>query len=332
MMYSGTPNSMGQSSIRTEVELCEARGLQMFPHSNNSLLVVQQMAPPARQVPTLEQTSLEIPQLAALAIPQFSAVSEPDNGAQPEEPFSPWHNPRDAPPPPIINYIPPTPLSELDRPLGKPSDTNAKSATAPTRKLSLKQRVRRYSESLIQPLQLSRNNTLKRSPSKRASVHEERPTYLSSMWTPRGFWEEYDSCDDSDDEFDPEDEHEPLPPGGDTSDVEEIPKRSVLPRNLSVRMPGFRGTGGFLIGNSLGISRHGTNVRRHHVARRTSQEAIKRSPRYKGFKLSIPPTAQLRKSGQNAWKGLTTSRATREQEKRRDDLRAKIGPTIYNDK
>jgi hypothetical protein len=96
-------------------------------------------------------------------------------------------------------------------------------------------------------------------------------------------------------------------------------------------MPGFRGTGGFLIGNSLGISRHGTNVRRHHVARRTSQEPLKRAPRRNAFRLPFHPAAQLRKTGQNAWKGLTTSRADREQEKRRDDLRAKIGATIYHD-
>jgi hypothetical protein len=28
---------------------------------------------------------------------------------------------------------------------------------------------------------------------------------------------------------------------------------------------GFRGSGGFLIGNSLGVERHGTNKRRHHI-------------------------------------------------------------------
>ena len=30
-------------------------------------------------------------------------------------------------------------------------------------------------------------------------------------------------------------------------------------------MPGFRGSGGFLLGNSLGMDRHGTNKRRPHV-------------------------------------------------------------------
>jgi hypothetical protein len=303
----------------------------MFPHSNNSLLLVQQTVRTVRQAPPFAPPPLDIDHLTTPVTSQIPTVNMPDQAFTREGAFSPLHNPRTAPEPPIINYIPPTPLSEVERPLEAREHPNLQTTTTPTRKLSIKQKVRRYSESLIHPLQLNRNNTLKSRRSKRASVHEERPTYLSSMWTPRGFWEDYYSDDDDDDDYDYENEHEPLPPGGDTSDVQDTPKRSILPRKLSVRMPGFRGTGGFLIGNSLGISRHGTNVRRHHVARRTSQEPLKRAPRRNAFRLPFHPAAQLRKTGQNAWKGLTTSRADREQEKRRDDLRAKIGATIYHD-
>ena len=35
---------------------------------------------------------------------------------------------------------------------------------------------------------------------------------------------------------------------------------------MSVRLPGFMGTGGFMQGNTLGLSRHGTNTRRHQIA------------------------------------------------------------------
>jgi hypothetical protein len=88
------------------------------------------------------------------------------------------------------------------------------------------------------------------------------------LWQPRDFWEDYASSDE--DDYDDWEDQARLPPGGDTSDV--LERRSFFPRNMSVRMPGFRGNGGFLKGNSLGIERHGTNNRRHYVARRSGDD------------------------------------------------------------
>ncbi|KAI7133243.1 hypothetical protein KC316_g16825, partial [Hortaea werneckii] len=52
-------------------------------------------------------------------------------------------------------------------------------------------------------------------------------------------------------------------------------KRTLFPRNMSVRMPGFRGQGGFLLGNSLGLDRHGTNNRRPYVVKKSSSGGLR---------------------------------------------------------
>ncbi|KAI7518482.1 hypothetical protein KC331_g21175 [Hortaea werneckii] len=44
---------------------------------------------------------------------------------------------------------------------------------------------------------------------------------------------------------------------------------------MSVRMPGFRGQGGFLLGNSLGLDRHGTNNRRPYVVKKSSSGGLR---------------------------------------------------------
>lgn len=350
---SGTPISLGQVSIRTDVEVCEARGVEMFPHSNDSLLVVQQTGRPSGKVEPQEAAVLPPPR------PVFHAELRPPSDAtlglglqanHTDSMDSPLTNPRAAPEPPIINCIPPTPNAELEDDSASP-EAPAPAPAGVQRKLSLKQKVRRYSESLIQPLGLGRSSSIRRQAAadpRRNSFHEERPTYLSSMWTPRDFWEDYDS-DDEYDEYD-DDYYEPLPPGGDTSDVvpEEPPRRSAaafLPRNMSVRMPGFRGTGGFLIGNSLGLDRHGTNVRRHYIPPRrlraaaatatTSQLDLTSSSRPSSSsrrrRLLLPFSADGRAKVKGSLRNLTTTKAERERERRREEIRAKIGPRVLHD-
>jgi hypothetical protein len=67
--------------------------------------------------------------------------------------------------------------------------------------------------------------------------------------------------DDTDSES--EDEEDGLPQGGDTSDVEDP---EPLPQRRTNKIGNkLKGSAGFLIGNSLGVERHGTNKRLHHV-------------------------------------------------------------------
>jgi len=150
---------------------------------------------------------------------------------------------------------------------------------------------------------------------------------------------EYDTDSDSsiwgDDMLYDADELDALPRGGDTSDVEpepepELERHSNLTRGRSVKrllgLDGFRGSGGFLIGNSLGVERAGTNRRRHYI--------------------SLP--ARLRvgtadtSGGENQGEGYERERIRRRwigtrvrewrAERRRRELKKRIGVRFYVDK
>jgi hypothetical protein len=287
----GTPFSQISD---TPIEVSEATAVSIYPHNNHSLLVVQQVSR-ASTMP-LEQITDES-HFASSSLHETNAPStspfvdgtetikeqmqKPTLTFEPSTPpmqmdlftsgvvDSPLKNPRKPPEPPVIKFIPPTPAEELERQLvpGPPK----RSDSHPQRRPSLKQRARRYSDNLISPL-LARATSMR---SRRASdshaghsgnrriptVNDEGGT-LHPFWRPRGFWDDFDDSDsESDDGV--------LPRGGDTSDVEDEEPETQAPRKLGVlgrRLTnGFKGPGGFLIGNSLGVSRAGTNKRRPHV-------------------------------------------------------------------
>lgn len=282
-----TPMSLSQFSDRTEtLEVNEATAVSIYPHNNKSLLVVQQVARPdisscrrmitTDNAATISENSDEGD--VTPVQPIFTAVIEPSTPplqtTNPMQVDSPLKNPRAAPEPPIIKFIPPTPADEMDRQLALtdsgsalPPDEAFKRHTItdrpdqPVRRPSLLQKARRYSESFASGLLGRSTSTRSRRPRRIPSVGE-RNTNLHPFWRPRGFWDDFES--DSEDEID-----EPLPRGGDTSDVDDVQNeksgKTSWPRKMSVRMPGFSGSGGFLLGNSLGVERHGTNNRRHYV-------------------------------------------------------------------
>ncbi|KAK5678091.1 hypothetical protein LTS10_009260 [Elasticomyces elasticus] len=279
-----TPMSTSQLSDQTAVEVCEAKGVELYPHTNHSLLVVQQGARPQGQPPPDNFLGLTDRYLG-IGMPLFSAnVQEPSPttprmAANPTfQVDSPLTNPRAAPVPPAVQVIPPTPCSELDRQLSDEivESPQTRSYSPPRRNRSLLQRARRFSESFIEQPLFGRAASLRGNRPARSVPVEERPQTLSPFWQPRRFWDGYDSDDDEEYVDDYEDlEAEPrtarLPAGGDTSSIESQRRRKgLLPRSMSVRMPGFTGKGGFLVGNSLGLDRHGTNNRRHVVKKRSS--------------------------------------------------------------
>ncbi|KZM25777.1 uncharacterized protein EKO05_0002573 [Ascochyta rabiei] len=293
----------------TPIEVSEATAVSIYPHNNDSLLVVQQpsrvnsMMPEPKQLTDGAyfdpQDDVELRQeLLRTPTPPFvDAIEEshqsPEVAVQPTltlEPStppmqidlpqpngvdSPLENPRSAPEPPKIMFIPPTPAEELERPLevgppGPPKHSDAH----PQRRLSLVQRARRYSDNFISPFLArassnrgryysdshSQSQSSHRNPDV-PSVNEEDGT-LHPFWRPRGFWDGFEDSDS-------DDEDNVLPSGGDTSDVEDPEPESYPRRNNTLRKrltSGFQGSGGFLIGNSLGVQRHGTNRRRHHIA------------------------------------------------------------------
>lgn len=337
-----TPLSM--SSMRSEAaEVSEAKAINLYPHNNHSLLVIQHGGPPEAQpnhgippdaiqedvhrigtpvqpadvqraIDALDAmegslTSSPTPPPVPIATasqtedilhltPPHSAHAErppqapqllvhpstpPSNKQSFGEVDSPLRNPRKPPQPPAVKLIPPTPFSEIDSPLDSAGEAHGRSQ-APPRRISLAQRARRYSDSFIQPI-LSRTGSLKRNISMTRSRpgtadEQDRRTKdhrLHPLWRPRGFWDDFSDSDsdefwgDGELMYDDGTEHR-LPQGGDTSDVRSLEHdrrgRPKAGRFDSVRrvMDGFRGSGGFLIGNSLGMERAGTNRRRHHIS------------------------------------------------------------------
>jgi hypothetical protein len=292
----GTPFSQISD---TPIEVSEATAVSIYPHNNNSLLVVQQVSrastmPLEQIVDEAHFGSSTLHGTDPPPTPPFVDANENLNGFEStKEPLqkptltlepstppmqidlfapgavdSPLKNPRRPPTPPVIKFIPPTPAEELERQLvpGPPK----RSDSHPQRRPSLKQRARRYSDNLISPL-LARANSMRSRRVSDSHVHTNNPRVptvtdedgtLHPFWRPRGFW---DGFEDSDSESD----DDVLPLGGDTSDIEDDDPEPQSPRKfgaLGRRLTnGFLTNGGFLIGNSLGVSRAGSNKRRPHV-------------------------------------------------------------------
>jgi hypothetical protein len=267
LLHSST-SPFSQLSDRTDsMELTEAKAINLYSHGNRSLLMVQHVVNRGsvedrnRNIDALTTPEREEePTIQNFHLTSYADVDTPPTLQDPSrvEVDSPLRNPRTAPQPPRLPAViisPATPSSQFRKTPKPPSP--------PLRRPSIVEKARRYSETLIQPFissSLSRRNSTS---SQRPKSQHDRDTTLHPFWRPRGFWDDFT---DSEEEYSDDE----LPSGGDTSDVQSLASleqnRNWMPKRLSVRLPGFRGQGGFMLGNSLGIDRHGTNVRRHHVS------------------------------------------------------------------
>ncbi|KEQ85641.1 hypothetical protein M438DRAFT_373992 [Aureobasidium pullulans EXF-150] len=220
------------------MELNEAKAINLYPHENKSLLMVQHIA--KKRLAEAQNEGVK-----QNSHPTFHAVIDiptpPSMEQDREDVDSPLRNPRAAPQPPRLPAViisPATPSSQFRK------TPTPRSPSPPSRRPSLVEKARRYSETLILPVS-----------SQRPKSSEDRDTTLHPFWRPRGFWDDFT---DSEEEYSDDD----------LESVEEQQQKGMQgwrAKRLSVRLPGFRGNGGFMLGNSLGIDRHGTNVRRHHV-------------------------------------------------------------------
>ena len=202
-----TPFSLrsARSSTPGTLEVDEATAVSIYPHTNKSILVVQQL--PRRDSQPAERSTI-VAGNANFVIP---GPTKPaiihQNPVEPEDPVleerhlsnSPLKNPREPPQPPDFKIIPPTPANNT--PVG---DLDERSGLAPPGKrrgpFSMMKRAlsaRRYSESFVSPF--SGSFARRRSISARApSVSETPENKLHPFWRPRGFW---DDLSDSDSEF-----------------------------------------------------------------------------------------------------------------------------------
>ncbi|KAK4628270.1 uncharacterized protein CLAFUR5_04222 [Fulvia fulva] len=353
----GTPlsTSLSERTAITEAEYGLARGIEIHQHNNDSLLLIHGRSLDYDQANPLSEEPLpsiehDYDTQAGAQYPTFHAfVESPAQnhaddiiGISKHHVDSPLTNPREAPMPPVIQFIPPTPSEELERTLsGALEQQDLKPGLK--RGLSWSQKAKRFSENLVQPLPFGRGGSLRRP--RRVVTETEadkkpRPHSLSPMWTPRPMDDLHTDSEDDDDYDDDDDDDDRLPPGGDTSDIPDHndPKRkSIFPRNMSVRMPGFRGNGGFLVGNSLGLDRHGTNDRRHYVARRPSRESLRRAKQQRRRTFTLPFTGGKRVEYvglAGLQEHLQTSKQRKEEraaEKRREVLRGQIVTRVYHE-
>ncbi|KAI9821070.1 MAG: hypothetical protein M1827_003803 [Pycnora praestabilis] len=186
-------------------EVSEAMAVSIYPHHNQSLLIVQHQARPVLEIPKHLLAPLEHPFIA-----EEELMTPPMIGQSRALVESPLKNPRKPPLPPSLppafKVIPPTPANgtpceEADRQLDGRSATTGNDQRQ-TGALSLLKRTlsnRRYSESFISPF--TRSRTFRSiSKDRRPVPRDERENKLHPFWRPRGFWDDFDNSD-SDEDF-----------------------------------------------------------------------------------------------------------------------------------
>ena len=179
-----------QSSTPGTLEVSEATAVNIYPHNNRSILVVQQMARrDSQQGPATVATVVEKVDIA-LTEPQSPPLSH-----RPKQLVdSPLQHPREPPKPPALSIIPPTPIP----PLGPPTVEAPSKLDRPLSMIKRALSRRRYSESFISPLtrSLSKRHTFT---GRRQTLSDDRTNgKLSPFWRPRGFW---DDLSDSESDF-----------------------------------------------------------------------------------------------------------------------------------
>ena len=201
-----TPFSLrsAHSSTPGTLEVNEATAISIYPHTNKSILVIQQMAGESGSSPR-EQSAI-IAGNANIALPG-SITPVIHHQSPPKEILnSPLQNPRDAPQPPDLRLIAPTPAngrpsSEVTPPIPEtPARTNRFSAPITSVKRAISSR--RLSESFSSPFARTFSlrgtaSTLRR---RTTGDNPEPGTKLHPFWRPRGFWDDGDDSD-SDEEF-----------------------------------------------------------------------------------------------------------------------------------
>lgn len=203
-----TPFSLrsAHSSTPGTLEVNEATAVNIYPHTNESILVIQQMASLENHSPrgrTMLSASESVGLSRPLTLAQMPHRQEP-SPVRRRLVESPLQNPRDAPvPPPGLAIIPPTPAnaaSSCDE-ITKHTRQAKRASVLSTPITSLRRAVsaRRHSETVkpfIRSLSL-RGPSARRSP----GTADDRGSRLHPTWRPRSFWEVPRGDEDTDSEF-----------------------------------------------------------------------------------------------------------------------------------
>ncbi|MCJ1442067.1 MAG: hypothetical protein MMC23_002559 [Stictis urceolatum] len=186
-----TPFSMAsmQSSTPGPYEVNEATAINIYPHNNTSVLVVQQL--PRRGS---EQPRLSASLSGNVQINLDSFRSPPRVPSSRRVMDSPLKNPREPPkPPPPVVLVPPTPaaLESASPSRGRRSATSSISGSGPISLVRRALSARRYSESFINPITqtfVKRNSSTKTSGNRKRVRSDGKSDQISAFRKPRGFW------------------------------------------------------------------------------------------------------------------------------------------------
>ena len=202
-----TPFSLrsARSSTPGTLEVNEATAISIYPHTNKSILVIQQMAGGSDSKPR-EQSAI-IAGNANIALPG-SITPIIQHSSPPREVLnSPLQNPRDAPQPPDLRVIAPTPANCRPSPESTPPMPNTPARTnrfsAPITSIKRAISARRLSESFVSPFTrtFSLRGTASTPRRHRTLANGAEPgSKLHPFWRPRGFWDDI-SDSDSDEDF-----------------------------------------------------------------------------------------------------------------------------------
>lgn len=240
-----TPLSLrsAHSSTPGMLEVNEATAISIYPHTNKSILVIQEMA--GRDDSSPREQSAVIAGNASIALPgAFAPVVTPSAPPSPqwESSNSPLQNPREPPQPPDFKVIPPTPANAASP--SQDTVNNARSHkksspfSAPLTSLKRAMSARRYSESIMNPFAFSRTLSLRDTTSRPRpqTVDENKDSQLHPFWRPRSFWDDADGSD-SDSEFGNKGTLSPHRPSshGNACRTDNVPKRS---QSLTSRITG----------------------------------------------------------------------------------------------
>lgn len=170
-------------SDASEALVGDATTVNIFPHNNDSLIVVEHAGSSGTsQAASKETRSMEQVQedRDAETGDEMDVTPEKETHKNPATVESPLTNPRRPPDPPAVSIIPPSPAGQED--VG-PISTESSQAAPPLERSSFSQRAKRYSDSLTNSVSklASGNTSAVRSEPKRSSLpHVPSPTRSTS--------------------------------------------------------------------------------------------------------------------------------------------------------
>jgi hypothetical protein len=196
-----SPQSMASASPGP-VEMGQARAVNLFAHNNHSLQIIDQFSQPDPRTVMFWQGP------AAAGQPLVEEPTTPKQAPLPRLVIdSPLRNPRDAPQPPVLQVIPPTPLDStpaekenrqrvlplLRSPI-KAGSFSSRLGSFKRPALSGRQRSESFVKSLSRTLSLRGARNMKADQPLDANLHP--------FWRPRGFWDDITDSDSDGGEYD----------------------------------------------------------------------------------------------------------------------------------